>query len=207
LLNLREFTKKLDVDSFVTSFLDKDCGVMNPRFQLFKAMNDAGVLLLLFDGFDEMATRVDADTIETNLQEIERLAAPGLSRVIITSRTEYFTSVREEESALQPKGDLLEPRATRYRIFKVLAWDDKQVDEFIEKRVPLIKEATKPWTHYRDLIATIPGLSDLSHRPVLLDMIVRTLPDLISSGKAINRPNLYETYLLGEIKRQKITKR
>jgi predicted NACHT family NTPase len=31
-------------------------------------MNDAGVLLLLFDGFDEMATRVDADTIETNLK-------------------------------------------------------------------------------------------------------------------------------------------
>jgi hypothetical protein len=38
-------------------------------------------------------------------------------------------------------------------------------------------------------------------------MIVRTLPDLILSGKPINRPSLYETYLLGEIKRQKITKR
>jgi hypothetical protein len=42
---------------------------------------------------------------------------------------------------------------------------------------------------------------------VLLDMIVKTLPQLIASGKPINRPNLYETYLAGEIKRQKILKK
>jgi hypothetical protein len=53
----------------------------------------------------------------------------------------------------------------------------------------------------------IEGFKDLSKRPVLLDMIVKTLPMLLTSGKIINRPNLYELYLKGEIQRQKILKR
>jgi hypothetical protein len=38
-------------------------------------------------------------------------------------------------------------------------------------------------------------------------MIVKTLPRLISSGEAINLPNLYKNYLLGEMKRQKVLKK
>lgn len=38
-------------------------------------------------------------------------------------------------------------------------------------------------------------------------MIVKSLPRLISSGEAINLPNLYENYLLGEMKRQKVLKK
>ena len=38
-------------------------------------------------------------------------------------------------------------------------------------------------------------------------MIVKTLPDLLESGKPINRPNLYETYLANELRRQVVSKR
>jgi Restriction endonuclease/NACHT domain/Pentapeptide repeats (8 copies) len=207
LFNLREFTKKLDIEAFVSSFLDRECGVTNPRFKLFKAMNDAGILFLIFDAFDEMAVRVDADTLELNLQEIDRLAAAPHSKVIITSRIEYFTTSEEQERVLRPKGNVIETRSTVYELINLITWNDIQIASFLEKRVPLIKEAVQQWTYYRDRIRNIPGLSDLSRRPVLLDMIVRTLPELIASGKPINRPNLYETYLLAEIKRQKLLKR
>jgi hypothetical protein len=70
-----------------------------------------------------------------------------------------------------------------------------------------VKEADQPWIYYRDQIRKIGSLSDLSQRPVLLDMIVKTLPRLISSGEAINLPNLYKNYLLGEMKRQKVLKK
>ena len=207
LFNLREFTKTLKIESIVSSFLDEECGVLNPRFKLFKAMNDAGIFLLIFDGFDEMAVKVDADTLEINLQEIEKLASSPKSKVIITSRLEYFISGAEENKSLCPKGELLATRQTEYEPLKIVQWGDEQVNSFLKKRVPLIKEAKKSWEYYRDRIRDIAGLSDLSRRPVLLDMIVKTLPKLIESGKPINRPNLYETYLLGEIKRQKILKR
>ena len=207
LFNLREFTKTLKIDYFISSFLDEECGVLNPRFKLFQAMNDAGIFLLIFDGFDEMAVKVDADTLEINLQEIEKLASSPKSKVIITSRLEYFISGEEEQKSFHPKGELLATRQIEYETLKIVPWENKQVKSFLKKRVPLIKEAKQPWTYYYDHIKKIDGLSDLSRRPVLLDMIVKTLPKLIASDIPINRPNLYETYLKGEIKRQKILKK
>lgn len=207
LFNLREFTKALKIEALVSSFLDEECGAINPRFRLFQAMNDAGNFLLIFDGFDEMAARVDMDILEMNLQEIEKLAGPEKSKVIITSRPEYFVSAREERRSLHPKAELLPTRETEYEPLRILPWDDKQVSSFLSKRVSLSGKAKHHWTYYRDAIGKIPGLSDLSRRPVLLDMVVRTLPQLITTGKPINRANVYEIYLLGEMRRQKVMKK
>src|SRR5438045_8485081 len=39
-------------------------------------------------------------------------------------------------------------------------------------------------------------------RPVLLEMIVKTLPVLVEEGETVKRPNLYQRYLEGELERQ-----
>lgn len=207
LLNLREFIGKLDIEAYITSFLDRECKVSNPRIDLFRAMNDAGMFLLIFDGFDEMAVKVDADTLESNLMEIEKLAAAPNSKVILTSRPEYFISTREEREALTPMSNPFLAREANYIPLKILSWDTTKVEAFLKKRVPLIKGVAQDWTYYRDKIKGIGGLSDLSKRPVLLEMIVKTLPRLIASGEAINLPSLYKNYILGEMKRQKVLKK
>jgi len=207
LLRLRDFTKTLSIEALITSFLDQQCGVQNPRFQLFKAMNDAGMLLIILDGLDEMAMRVDADTLEVNLHEIEKLASGPRAKVVLTCRIEHFVTGEEEVTALTPTIQLLPTRQADYEVVRLLPWDDKRINQFLAKRVPLMKEADRPWTYYRDQVKAIPGLADLAHRPVLLDMIAKTLPQLIAGGKPIDRPNLYETYLTGEIQRQKVQKR
>lgn len=79
--------------------------------------------------------------------------------------------------------------------------NDQQIDLYLQERVPFI-EGAKDWQYYRDKIQTIHDLSDLMRRPVLLEMIVKTLPTLIAEGKAVNRPNLYQRYLEGELERQ-----
>jgi NACHT domain/Pentapeptide repeats (8 copies)/Restriction endonuclease len=207
LLNLREFVGKLDIEAYITAFLDRECNVVNPRIELFRAMNEAGIFLMIFDGFDEMAVKVDADTLESNLIEIEKLASSKRSRTLLTSRPEYFVSVREESEALRPGMNPFLNREAEYEPLKILPWNEDQVEQFLQRRVPLVKGADQPWTYYRDQIKRIGSLSDLSQRPVLLDMIVKTLPRLISSGDAINLPNLYKNYLLGEMKRQKVLKK
>lgn len=207
LLNLREFIGKLDIEAYITSFLDRECKVSNPKIDLFRAMNDAGIFLLIFDGLDEMAVKVDADTLESNLMEIDKLAASPNGKVILTSRPEYFVSVKEEQEAVSPTLNPLASRKAKYDPIKIRPWDEKQVEEFLQKRVPLVEGATEPWKYYSDRIKSIGSLSDLSQRPVLLDMIVKTLPALIAGNLPINRPNLYATYLDGEIKRQKIQKK
>ena len=207
LLNLREFIGTLKMEAYITSFLDQQCKVQNPKFELFRAMNDAGLLFLIFDGLDEMAVKVDSNTLEMNLMEIEKLGLPKQSKVLLTSRPEYFVTAEEEDEVLRPATAAIPIRRREYRPIRLLPWGEKQIETFLKKRVPLAKEARHRWTYYRDRIAGIRGLSDLSHRPVLLEMIVKTLPRLIDGNMAINVPNLYRTYLIEEMRRQNIVKR
>ncbi len=207
LFNMREFSGKLDIEAYITAFLDRECSVPNPKIGIFKKMNEAGIFLLIFDGFDEMSVKVDGDKLESNLMEIEKFAATGGSKAILTSRPEYFVSAREEVEAVKPTENPLLNRKIGYEPLRILPWDDHQIEQFLKRRIPLFEGEQKPWTFYRDNIQRIERLYDLSHRPVLLDMIGKTLPTLIANGTQVNLPNLYKTYLTSEIKRQKVLKK
>jgi len=206
LFNLRDFTKTMKIESLITNFLDEECGVDRPRFQLFRAMNEAGIFLLIFDGLDEMAVKVDARTLEINLNEIEKIIKLPRARALITSREEHFVNQDEENSSLSPKHDKFFGRSVVYHRIYLRYWDDEQIDEFLKKRIPLVEDATEDWVFYRNRLRAIPDLNDLSKRPVLLEMIANSLPSLIASGQPINRPSLYQNYLLGELRRQEVRK-
>jgi hypothetical protein len=206
IIPLSEFPRgQADIEAFITGYLARRCGVTNPNFEAFRAMNDAGFLLLIFDGFDEMAVHVDADVIQANLMQIERLAASPNSKVLLTSRPEYFTTSVEEQQALQPAGLLA--RHSKYRRLYLCGFGEKQIQTFLQKRIPLIPNVTQDWSYYYGEIKRIHDLSDLSSRPVLLEMIVKTLPELVAQGKPVSRSMLYQTYLEGELQRQAIEKR
>ena len=58
LLYLRDFPKgEVDIEAFIIAHLKRRCQVINPDFSAFRTMNDAGLFLLIFDGFDEMVVR------------------------------------------------------------------------------------------------------------------------------------------------------
>lgn len=204
LFNLGRFTKNVDFEDLIVGYLDRKCGVPNPKFNIFKKMNDEGLFLLIFDGFDEMAMQVDFDTIAGNLREIEKLTESPKSKVLLTSRPEYFSSTKEEEEIFAPSSLLEKER--RFDRLSLIPLNESQIRSFLQRRIPLIEEAEKDWTYYLDTIGVIHDLSDLSKRPVMLDMITKTLPLLIKAKKTINAANLYQTYLEGEIKRQAIEK-
>jgi predicted NACHT family NTPase len=205
LINLREYTKSVGIEALITSFLDQECGVHNPRYRLFDAMHRAGLFLIILDGFDEMASRTDADTIELNLSEIEKLANCPEAKLIVTTRPEYFTTEAEQESALQPGRDrtLLKSRSVNYEEIEISPWSNEQIEQFLIKRIGLLPEAPHSWEYYRDKIHEINDRKDLSRRPILAEMIVKTLPQLIASAGKIDRLNLYNTYLLSELRRQR----
>jgi len=202
LFNLRDCTKGFGIESLVTHHLDEH-GVQNPKYKTFKAMNDKGLFLLIFDGFDEMAIQVDRGILENNLKQIEKLSVSPKAKAIITSRPEHFISQEEEIKILQSPDPLLS-RKRRYERITLCKFNPEQIETFLKKRVPLIKEATKSWQYYQSQIEKIHNLKELSQRPVLLEMIVKTLPDLVKTNRPVNRPNLYQTYLELELKRKEI---
>lgn len=203
LINLLDFQGK--IESLITYYLGERCHVANLRFQLFEKMNEAGLFVLILDGFDEMAVRADSDTIEMQLCQIETLAKPN-ARVLLTGRPEFFMSRQEFERAMWPRRDRLAERFKDYEPIRLTLWDDGQIDTFLQSLVPHLPDAAGDWKYYRQRIDNIPGFADdLAQRAVLLEMIVKTLPE-IPKNETVNRPNLYRRYLLKELRRQKVEK-
>ncbi len=196
ILPLRDFSRTpVDLKGYLVSYLKQYCHVDNPDAEALMKMAEAGLLLFLLDGFDEMSSRATNDTVAINIEQFEQLANISQNKVLLTTRPEYFLTLRQEQQVLQA-----------YPCLHLQPFDEEQIDLYLQKRVPFLKaygdEPIKDWTYYRQLIDEIHDLSDLARRPVLLEMIVKTLPVLVAEGEAVNRPNLYQRYLEGELERQ-----
>src|SRR6266487_317336 len=196
ILPLRDFSRTpVDLKGYLVSYLKQYCHVDNPDAEALMKMAEAGLLLFLLDGFDEMSSRATNDTVAINIEQFEQLANISQNKILLTTRPEYFLTLRQEQQVLQA-----------YPCLYLQPFDEEQVNLYLQKRVPFLKaygdEPIKDWMYYRQRIDEIHDLSDLARRPVLLEMIVKTLPVLVAEGDAVNRPNLYQRYLEGELERQ-----
>lgn len=130
-----------------------------------------GQIVLLFDAFDEMAERLRPEVIKSNLKELVRPAFNN-GKVLITCRTHYFKNSSEQEELIG-KGALYLQEFT-----------NEQVREYLEKVRP--ETATEDWAKIQDIY----NLKDLVRRPLLLDMVVKSMPDL----KRVDAATLYAKY-------------
>jgi formylglycine-generating enzyme required for sulfatase activity len=206
LINLLDFVENRKLDSLITHYLDKHCGVDRPRYELFEALNEAGFFVLVLDGFDEMAVRVDSATVERHLYQIEQLAKPAESRVLLTGRPEFFMSREELERGLWPHRQILASRFVNYEALRLKLWDDEQIQDFLNRFVPHLPNRIGDGKDYYERIQKIPGFADdLAQRAVLLEMIAKTL-HLFDEATPVTRPNLYQRYLAKELERQRLKK-
>jgi signal transduction histidine kinase len=204
ILSLREFQKSIKIESLVRDFLDEQCNAPAPRFDTFWRMYSEGLILLILDGFDEMAIRVDASVLEANLLEIERFGRTT-GNLILTCRPEVFITDKEEISALRPSNDPLSERMSVYEQVELELWTTEQVSQYVEKRVRGMKPRPRnPPDFYLERIKKLPELNDLSTRAVHLDLIVKLLPSMIENSVPITRPNLYQTYIQRELRRETV---
>ncbi|WP_437490498.1 pentapeptide repeat-containing protein [Sorangium sp. So ce1014] len=141
-----------------------------------------------FDGFDEMAARLEATELAGRLSALLEIAEGG-GKVLVSSRDNYFPGDAHlhtmTESALAQAHGLL----TGIRRFVVQPFTDDQVRDLVQQ---IHGEGGAAAALSR--IAGIYNLKDLVHRPLLLGMVLATLDDL-SSGVQFGRADLYEAYL------------
>ena len=201
LINLREYTKTLKVDSLITDALVNQYGVQGATFEAFTRYNADGKLLIFFDGFDEMAQRTGMRTAVDNFWELAQVVVPG-SKIILTCRTPYFRTHHEAETLLRGQmgqkpgfseitgfllaADYIDLRERpNFEIVHLEPFTDRDVQAVLRARFP------DRWEPFWQQIQRIYNLPDLARRPVLLDMIVQTLPD-IKEGETINAARLYQ---------------
>jgi hypothetical protein len=200
LINLREFRGgTLNLEQIITSVLVNDYGVRLTSFRAFERVAAGGRIALVLDGFDEMAEKADVRTLVHCFGQIHLLAAVDL-KVILTCRSNFFQSHADIVGLFkQFRIDLPAASGTsdasvtldfeqRARTIYVEPFAPEQVEAFVRKRVG--RQADNVLKKLRQ----IHDLQDLSRRPVLLDMIVTTLPELGKADRPINSAALYEHY-------------
>lgn len=207
IINLRDFTRTIRIESLIRDFLEETCGVTYPNFDLVRRMYEEGYILFLLDGFDEMASRVDRTILEINLVEIERLTKAS-GHAILTCRPELFISSKEQLEAFSPDVDFISDRRADYDIIELDLWDEEKVTDFIRKRISAADGVTSEMVEKQlKKVREMPALRNVSTRPVHLELIVRMLPVIIEKASEISSIKLFESYLVHEFRREKVQNR
>ncbi|WP_437986160.1 eIF2A-related protein [Sorangium sp. So ce117] len=141
-----------------------------------------------FDGFDEMATRLEASEFAGRRASLLEVAVGG-GKVVVSSRDDHFPA----DAHLPTTGEFGPSQApgtsVGIRRFTILPFTDAQVRELV-RQIRGEDGAAAALSR----IAAIYDLRDLVHRPLLLGMVLATL-DEFASGAKVGRADLYEAYL------------
>lgn len=205
---LKHYYSSGNIPSLVRTFLSS-AGFMQDCYESFLAMNEAGFLVLILDGFDEMARRVTTSGRSEAFRDIVRLAVPN-AKIIIAGRPGYFPSDSDLVSTLdsafvQTPGDRIRRsvgqanKSTRrtWSSKQMAPMDEEQVLEFLSKRIALLENENR-----QDKLSGMVGeisqkynLAELAERPILLEMIFETLDQEDGPLLVENAAELYTRYV------------
>ncbi|WP_051467407.1 TIR domain-containing protein [Pseudofrankia saprophytica] len=195
LINLRAFEKSHSLDTVLAVHL-QESGEDGVRVQAVRRMLDRGELLLIFDGFDELAVRLTYDAAADHLRMILS-AVSGRAKVLLTSRTQHFA---HDDQWRTPLAEQVERVPVARTVVRLADFDDAQILDFLTRsftRSPDPDEPS-PWEAARqrmDLLAVVPDLRGLSRTPRMLEFIAalpkKDLEAARSAGGMVTRTDLY----------------
>jgi RNA polymerase sigma factor (sigma-70 family) len=195
LVDLRNTDRLLSLEGLILTHF-ASYGVPHVSFAAFQHLLETGRIVLILDGFDEMAARVSRNVTARNFHELTK-AIRGRAKVVLTCRTHYFRSRTEEEEVILGQRndygsdaardlywDLISRKGFRIAYLRPFTW--AQVEVYVSR---VAREKSK------DILAKIRAtynLTELSQRPMLLEMIVKSL-DRLGSGD-VNVSTLYQVF-------------
>lgn len=202
-IHLKHFAKALyDLRYLITSHLVNELNVEG-RYTTFVRLLRRGRILLILDGFDEMAMVVDENTRDHNFLLLQSLCV-GDARVIVTGRPEYFPSEKHlsdlisEQRHHNPAVQATLPDTYNLPDFHKLyvqPFDSERISTFL-KLYGSLSDGSDGYS--ADAVALqisrTYDLRSLAARPVLLDLIVKTLPRLSFHTQPITAATLYDQY-------------
>jgi predicted NACHT family NTPase len=181
---LRDYAKAVSVESLFSEFFFRKHEVRSLTYSAFEQLNRMGKLLLIFDGFDEMAARVDRQEMINNFWELAKAVVPG-AKVILTCRTEHFPEAREGRDVLnaqlQASVSNLTGEMPQFEVLELEKFNDEQIRQVMSQQA---ESATV------EKVMGNPQLLDLARRPVMTELILEALPD-IEAGKPVDMSRVY----------------
>ncbi|MCA1991973.1 MAG: NACHT domain-containing protein, partial [Coleofasciculus sp. S288] len=181
---LRDYAKAVSVESLFSEFFFRKHEIPLPGYSAFEQLNRMGKLLLIFDGFDEMAAKVDRQAMINNFWELAKVVVPG-SKVILTCRTEHFPEAQEGRALLnaelQASTAALTGETPQFEVLELEKFNNEQIRQVLSFQAePVTVEQ----------VMGNPQLLDLARRPIMTELILEALPD-IEAGKPVDMSRVY----------------
>jgi hypothetical protein len=189
LIEMRTLEKAQELDSLVVQHMAK-AGMERIDLPAFHSMLSSGRVVLLFDGFDELALRVSYKRAVEHFSTLVQ-AAQGEAKIVITSRTQHFYSDQQVKSALGAQAS----SQRGYRLVRLQRFTHEQVRAFLEKRLGDPEKAARRMK----LLAEVKDLMGLAENPRMLGFIAdipeEKLLEAQARDKEISSASLYEMLL------------
>ncbi|WP_346893822.1 pentapeptide repeat-containing protein [Clostridium sp. UBA871] len=205
IIYLREYIKAISMDDMITNFFINKYNIINGNIRNFKKLLEYGKILLIFDGFDEIAKRVDYDVKYRVFNEICKYASNN-TKILLTCRPNYFQDRKEYENIFKDSYLHFEPddfNDVKFSEVQVGELNRDQIIGFIKSYEKELKQENIRINELNKIIYETHDLLDLAKRPFLLNIIIKTLPTIINNTKKItgkdikikiNAVELYENY-------------
>lgn len=166
-------------------------GVDNIDLRAFRYMLQQGRIVLLFDGFDELVTRVTYDRAAERLQVLLDSAVDS-AKIVVSSRTQHFRSQGQVLTALGERVGLLPHR----RVLAVQEFTPQQIRAYLVNRYDGDERAADRRVR---LLDAIPDLLALCRNPRLLGFVADLDDDhlraVAGAGRALSPAALYQEVL------------
>ncbi|WP_414585141.1 NACHT domain-containing protein [Scytonema sp. PCC 10023] len=183
IITLRDYAKALNVENVLAGFFFTQHNI-RLNSEVFDQLNSMGKLLLIFDGFDEMAAKCDRQQMINNFWELAKVVVPG-AKVILTCRTEHFPEAKEGRALLnaelQASTAKLTGETPQFEVLELEKFNDEQIRQVLSFQA----ESTTV-----EQVMGNPQLLDLARRPVMTELILEALPD-IEAGKPVDMSRVY----------------
>ncbi|MGK7874355.1 MAG: NACHT domain-containing protein [Xenococcaceae cyanobacterium] len=181
---LRDYAKAVSAESLFSEFFFRKHEIPLPGYSAFEQLNRMGKLLLIFDGFDEMAAKVDRQKMINNFWELAKVVVPG-AKAILTCRTEHFPEAKEGRALLNAELKASTANLTgvppQFEVLELEKFNDNQIRKALSFRA---EAATV------EKVMGNPQLLDLARRPVMTGLILEALPH-IEAGKSVDMSRVY----------------
>ena len=188
LVTLRDYMKEFKMSSLLRDILIDRFHVRLRDYSEIDRLNSTGCLVLILDGFDEMASQVDEGIMLRNFAEIKSLILPN-SKIVLTCRTHYFKT-SEQMHEVHQGSELYQNLDKLYgvKFLYLQPFSKNDIETYLQKRLP-----GGPWSSVYAKIRETYNLTELAGHPILLKMMAETLPFI--SREMINPGVLYAEYV------------
>jgi Restriction endonuclease/NACHT domain len=182
-VNLRDFHLTMDLNKTLIGMLIDEYGLKLDGLNTFRQLNREGRLIMLLDAFDEMVARTGPEFLLPAIQQFEKVLSPA-AKIILTVRTHFLRD--SEHLAVITKSSALQTyaRGKGYPLACIQPLSREKMEEYVTHIAPETSLA----------FFGNPRLQELSTRPILLDMVVQTLPELQNLNRAPSVADLYRAY-------------